>query len=220
MCRQISDNAIVLRSGHAWRLFLCLSPIPAAENKADNPPTLHGAGYRGQAGDRRKARRAVLATGSAHRSAHGHRGSAGRFNYRGIRSLRDADHLYVALQCAGKLAETAEAKPGESGSAMEFADLLINSNADRNSCYLIRITPEDGGKVTCSYNEHMPPWHDRTWQPQFEFAVTQDAAAWTAEFALPFEIFCKNKTLASEIGFNVRRFRIPGPGSPLLARHV
>ena len=67
-----------------------------------------------------------------------------------------------------------------------------------------------GGKVACSYNEHSPPWHDRTWQPQFEFAVVQDADGWTAEFALPFDIFCKNKTLASEIGFNVRRFRIPG----------
>jgi hypothetical protein len=27
---------------------------------------------------------------------------------------------------------------------------------------------------------------------------------WTAELALPFDIFCKNKTLAAEIGFNVR----------------
>ncbi len=124
--------------------------------------------------------------------------------------LQDADHLYIGLQCAGKLAEAGEAKPGGPDDAREFADLLIDSNADRNSCYLIRITPGDGGKVTCSYNEHMPPWHDRTWQPRFEFAVTQDAAAWTAEFAIPFDIFCKNKTLASEIGFNVRRFRIPG----------
>ena len=75
----------------------------------------------------------------------------------------------------------------------------------------MRIAPDGGGKVTCSYNEHTPPWHDRSWQPQFEFAVTQDADAWTAELELPFDIFCKNKTLASEIGFNVRRFRIPGP---------
>jgi sugar lactone lactonase YvrE len=97
-----------------------------------------------------------------------------------------------------------------SGTDLEFVDLLIDSNADRNSCYLIRLTPEDGGKVACSYNEHTPPWHDRTWQPEFEFAVAWEPDGWTAELALPFEIFCKNKTLASEIGFNVRRFRVPG----------
>ena len=123
--------------------------------------------------------------------------------------LRDADRLYVGTAMRR---EAGGDQRGEAGDpiAQEFADLLINSNADRNSCYLIRMTPEGGGKVTCSYNEHMPPWHDRTWQPQFQFAVTQDAAGWTAEFALPFDIFCKNKTLASEIGFNVRRFQIPG----------
>jgi hypothetical protein len=125
--------------------------------------------------------------------------------------LRDAGHLYVALQCSGNLAVASESQPTTAATAHEFADLLINSNADRNSCYLIRITPADGGQVACSYNEHSPPWHDRSWQPQFEFAAVQDAAAWTAEFALPFQIFCKNKTLASEIGFNVRRFRVPGP---------
>ncbi len=124
--------------------------------------------------------------------------------------LLDTDHLYVGLRCVGELATTADRKPGEPDQVKDFADLLIDSNADRNSCYLLRVTPEGGGSVTCSYNEHSPPWHDRTWQPQFECAVVQDAGAWTAEFALPFEIFCKNKTLASEIGFNVRRFRIPG----------
>ena len=124
--------------------------------------------------------------------------------------LLDADHLYVALHCAGKLAVKEEDKAGEPAKGAEFADLLIDSNADQNSCYLIRIMPEKGGIVTCSYNEHTPPWHDRTWQPQFEFAAAQGTDAWTAEFALPLDIFCKNKTLASEIGFNVRRSRIPG----------
>jgi len=92
----------------------------------------------------------------------------------------------------------------------EFVDLLIDSNADRNSYYLIRISPAQGGNVVCAYNEHAPPWHDRTWQPQFEFAVAEGTDGWTAELALPLDIFCKNKTLAAEIGFNVRRFRIPG----------
>ena len=75
--------------------------------------------------------------------------------------------------CAGKVAEDGEAKPGEPAKGVEFVELLIDSNGDRNSYYLIRITPENGGKVTCSYNEHTPPWHDRTWQPQFESAAAQ-----------------------------------------------
>lgn len=91
----------------------------------------------------------------------------------------------------------------------EFLDLFIDSNADRNSFYMIRIAAARGGTVVCSYNELAPPWHDRTWQPPFEFAVTQGDDGWTAELALPFDIFCKNKTLAPEVGFNIRRFR-PG----------
>ena len=95
-------------------------------------------------------------------------------------------------------------------SSTEFVDLLIDSNADRNSCYLIRISPAQGGSVVCSYNELAPPWRDRTWQPQIEFAVVEGSDGWTAELALPFDSFCKNKTLASEIGFNVRRVRASG----------
>ncbi|MHB8954991.1 MAG: hypothetical protein ACYC4U_18615 [Pirellulaceae bacterium] len=125
--------------------------------------------------------------------------------------LHDADGLYVALRCAGKLSAGGNQTPSDSAAPQEFVDLLINSNGDRNSCYLIRIMPAGGGQVTCSYNEHTPPWHDRTWQPRFACAVAQDAAAWTAEFAFPFDIFCKNKTFSAEIGFNVRRFQIPGP---------
>lgn len=96
------------------------------------------------------------------------------------------------------------------GTFAEFVDFLIDSNADRNSCYLIRITPENGGKVVCSYTEQTPPWRDRTWQPRFDFAVAEESGGWTVELALPFDMFHKNKTLASEIGFNLRRFRIPG----------
>ncbi len=120
----------------------------------------------------------------------------------------------------GRLAVKEEDKAGEPAKGVEFVELLIDSNGDRNSYYLIRITPEDGGNVTCSYNEHTPPWHDRTWQPQFEFAVAKGTGAWTAEFALPLDIFSKNKTLASEIGFNVRRSGMPGTRNPLLAGHV
>lgn len=92
----------------------------------------------------------------------------------------------------------------------EFVELLIDSNADRNSLYRIRLAPEGGGQVVCSYHEHTPPWHDRTWQRKFDCAVAWQSDGWTAKFALPFDIFCKNQTLAAEIGFNVRWFGMPG----------
>jgi len=124
--------------------------------------------------------------------------------------LRDADHLYVGAHCTGKDAAEGGAKSGKPSKTVESVELLIDSNGDRNSYYLIRITSEDGGKVTSSYNEHTPPWHDRTWQPQFKSAVTKGTSGWTVEFALPLNIFNKNKTLASEIGFNIRRTGMPG----------
>ena len=124
--------------------------------------------------------------------------------------LRDADHLYVGVSCAGKDAANGEVKPGKPSKAVERVELRIDSNGDRNSSYLIQITLEDGGKVTCSYNEHAPPWHDRTWQPQFKSAAEKGTGGWAAEFALPLNIFNKNKTLASEIGFNISRSGLPG----------
>ena len=153
--------------------------------------------------------------------------------------LRDTEHLYVGVICAGKdtvrgtdrgntstftpgriagytkfdvdrvLAAHWAGKPDELSKEMEFVELLIDSNGDRNSYYLIRITPEDGGKLTTSYNETTPPWRDRTWRPQFKAAVARGTNAWAAEFALPLNIFNKNKTLAEEIGFNMRRSGMP-----------
>ena len=124
--------------------------------------------------------------------------------------LRDADQLYIALRCTGALHTTTPESTATSAAPLEFVDVLINSNGDHNSCYLIRLAPKEAGQVACSYNEHSPPWHDRSWQPRFPFAVTHEGASWTAELALPFEIFCKNKTLASQFGFNVRRLSVPG----------
>ncbi|MHC4399084.1 MAG: sugar-binding protein [Planctomycetota bacterium] len=123
---------------------------------------------------------------------------------------RDADHLYVGVSCAGKDAVGGKVKPVEPSKKVERVELLIDSNGDRNSYYLIQITPEDSGKVTSSYNEHTPPWHDRTWQPQLKSATAKGTGGWAAEFALPLGIFNKNKTLASEIGFNIRRSGMPG----------
>jgi len=124
--------------------------------------------------------------------------------------LRDAEHLYVGVRCAGEDAVKGAVTPGKPPTVGEYVELSIDSNADRNSYYLIRITREGGGKVACSYNEHVPPWGDRTWQPPFNAAVAKGAGVWSAEFALPFNIFLKNKTLASEIGFNICRSGLPG----------
>ena len=154
--------------------------------------------------------------------------------------LRDVNHLYVGVICARKdaaegtdLGHTSSFTPGRiAGYAkieadkllaahwagkpvvpskeVEFVELSIDSNGDRNSYYLIRITPEDGGKLVCSYNEHTPPWRDPTWRPPFKSAVAKGTGAWAAEFTLPLNIFNKNKTLASEIGFNISRTGIPG----------
>jgi len=124
--------------------------------------------------------------------------------------LRDADHLYVGVSCAGKVPVEGEVEPGKPSKEAEYVELLIDSNGDRNSYYLIRITSKDGGEVTSSYHEHTPPWHDRTWQPPFQCAAAKGTGGWAAEIALPLNTFNKNKTLASEIGFNVRRTGMPG----------
>jgi len=123
---------------------------------------------------------------------------------------RDAEHLYVGVSCAGKDAAEGEVRAGEPSKAAEFIELLFDSNGDRNSYYLIRIAAEEGGQVASSYNEDTPPWRDRTWQPPFESAVAKGAGGWAVELALPLEIFNKNKTLGSEMGFNIRRLGMPG----------
>ena len=124
--------------------------------------------------------------------------------------LRDTDHLYVGVRSARKDPVNGEGKTDATPGKTEHVELFIDSNADHNSYYLIRITSKNGGMASCSYNEHTPPWSDRTWQPQFEFAVAKSPSGWAAEFALPLNIFLKNKTLTSRIGFNIRRSGIPG----------
>jgi len=118
----------------------------------------------------------------------------------------DADHLYVGASCTAKEGAPPE-KPAE---GVECIELLIDSNRDRNSYYVIRLANKNKGEIFSSYNEYDPPWQDRTWQPQFEFAVTNAAGLWVAEFALPLNVLNKNKTLASEIGFNIRRSGMAG----------
>ena len=123
---------------------------------------------------------------------------------------RDADNLYIGVSCAGKDASDGKLKPGESSKTVERVELSIDSNGDRNSYYQIQITAEDGGKVTSSYNEHSPPWRDPTWQPLLKSATARGTGGWAAEVVLPLNIFNKNKSLASEIGFNIRRSGLSG----------
>jgi hypothetical protein len=153
--------------------------------------------------------------------------------------LRDTDHLFVGVICvapgaatdlapeqtasfaAGKLATFAASNAGQLLAAhwagkplprpkkAEALELLIDTNADASSYYRIRITPQNGGQLTCSYHEIDPPWCDPTWQPTFESAVAQGEGAWAVEFALPMRIFNKNKTVASQIGVNLLRTDLP-----------
>ena len=115
--------------------------------------------------------------------------------------LRDADHLYVGVKCVCAKAERQVGK--------ESLELLIDSNGDGNSYYLIKIT--DGKKVfTSSYNEQDPHWTDVTWRPGFTFATAGADNGWAAEFKLPFRGFSKNKVVATEIGFDVKRSGMAG----------
>ena len=120
--------------------------------------------------------------------------------------LCSADHLYVGVSCA-TAENAATEKPAEGAGVVE---LLIDSNGDGNSYYLIRLANKNKGEIFSCYNEHDPPWQDRTWQPQLPSAVGNAEGSWVAEFALPLSAFNKNKTLASEIGFNIRRLGIAG----------
>lgn len=123
--------------------------------------------------------------------------------------LRDADRLYIGVTCEGSGPAPEDKGPAKKPdiAKQEHVALLIDSNRDQNSYYLIILTQQ--GTVAASYNEHWPPWHDPTWgrrKPRFQCATATREGVWIAEFALPFEIFDKNKSLTSTIGFNIRRY--------------
>jgi len=127
--------------------------------------------------------------------------------------LRDAERLCVGVTCELSGPAPKDGKPAEKPdiSKQEHVALLIDSNHDGNSYYLIAVTQK--GTVDASYNEHFPPWHDPTWnrrKPRFQCATATGEGGWSAEFSLPFEISDKNKTLTSEIGFNIRRHDASG----------
>jgi len=189
--------------------LLCLDPAPAVESESDKRPTLQVPladskpvvdGKLEEPCWKDAAKTGPLAVT---------RGKSTKSTTEAV-ILRDADHLYVGVRCTGEDAAKGEVTPRKPTTGGEHVELSIDSNADRNSYYLIRITPENGGKIACSYNEHTPPWGDRTWQPPFDSAAARGAGVWSAEFALPLNIFNKNKTLASEIGFNICRSGMPG----------
>ena len=122
--------------------------------------------------------------------------------------FRDADRLYVGVSCgsSGPKPDAKQPASPPNVSKQEHVALLIDSNHDENSYYLVILTQE--GTVEASYNEHSPPWHDPTWnrrKPRFQCARAVTENGWSAEFSLPLKVFDKNKTLASQIGFNIRR---------------
>jgi len=122
---------------------------------------------------------------------------------------RDTDRLYVGVTCgtSDSAVNQQEPAPPEDTEQRDHVAVLIDSNGDGNSYYLIVLTKQ--GAVRASYQERYPPWHDPTWnrrRPRFQCTAAARENGWSAEFSLPFEIFDKNKTLAPTIGFNLRRF--------------
>jgi len=111
-----------------------------------------------------------------------------RSKRRGTKRLRN---IHIAVAILGSLLCLDRAAAAESG-------------PDKRPTLRVPLT------AACSYNECTPPWGDRTWQPRFKFAAAAGTGEWAAEFALPLNIFLKNKTLASQIGFNIRRSGMPG----------
>ncbi|NQT35935.1 MAG: hypothetical protein HQ581_00510, partial [Planctomycetes bacterium] len=177
--------------------LLCSDRAPAAENEPANRPMLPVPAIDAKPvvdGKPDEACWKSAATTGILKVTHGNPSKATTTAF----IARDADHLYVGIRCTG-----------ESKLAGEYVELAIDSNADGNSYYLIRIAPANAA-VTFSYNEHDPPWIDQTWQPAIKSVIAKGQDAWTAELALPFVAFCKNKKLASEIGFNIRRSGLPG----------
>ena len=112
-----------------------------------------------------------------------------------VRSDDQHDDLYLGVTCG-------LARPIQNGKN-EYLELLIDSNGDRNSYYLFWIHSD--GTVRASYHEENPPWYDFSRRPQVKVKVRTTERSWTAEIMLPLSIFSLNKSLASEIGFNLRR---------------
>jgi sugar lactone lactonase YvrE len=115
------------------------------------------------------------------------------------RVCRDADQLYVAVvsSTAGPVPKAAKKEDAEQ------VALLINSNGDGNSYYLVQVHPD--GTAETSYREENPPWYDVTWRPKLEVKVGSAEREWVAEIAIPFASFSMNRSLAPVVGFNLRR---------------
>jgi len=114
----------------------------------------------------------------------------------------DSAHLYIAVTCGLPGGIPKDAK----WMSKEGLEFLIDTNRDGNSYYLFGIHPDK--RARGSYVEVHPPWRNDRWWPECETAVKIGEDAWTAELSIGFESFANNKTLASEIGFNIRRFDV------------
>ena len=200
--------------------LLCLGPAPAAESQPDKGPTLPVPvtdstpvidGKLDEPCWKNAARTGPL------KDTHGEPGKPATEAF----ILRDADHLYVGSalrrkggrgrRCQGRRAREAEwNSPSCSSTPMAIGIPTTGSGSARKTAArsLVPTTnmrrPGATGRGNRSSSR---PW-------------PRARMAWTAEFALPLDIFSKNKTLASEIGFNVRRSGAAGTGNPGLAGHV
>ncbi len=120
---------------------------------------------------------------------------------------RDAEHLYVGVACGVNKAAGAKAAP-DNVPGKEKLELLVDSNGDRNSFYLVTITPttrkQERWPPPGEYREHWPPWQD-LWRLQYTSVVAEGENGWMAEVSIPFNSLHRNRALTPEIGFNIRR---------------
>ena len=120
---------------------------------------------------------------------------------------RDAEHLYVGVVCGMNKNLGAEAASGK-GSEKGELSVLVDSNGDGNSFYLVTVMPveteQEGWPQAGEYREHWPPWQD-LWRLPFKSVVAEGEDGWTAEVSIPFSSLHRNRTLTPRMGFNIRR---------------
>ncbi len=124
--------------------LLCLDRAPAAESRPDTTPMLRVPLTDSKPVVDGKLEEPCWKDAAKTGPLEVTRGKPSKFTTEAF-ILRDSDHLYVGVSCTEKDAAEGEVKPGETSKEVEYVELLIDSNGDGNSYYLIRITSENGG---------------------------------------------------------------------------
>jgi hypothetical protein len=127
---------------------------------------------------------------------------------------RDGRKLYVAVECFEdpKFLALLKAEVAEHDGTVwvdDSAELFIDPSGKRATYYHIIVNAR-GTTYDAFYPFHRQG--DITWEPKYECAVKVGRGSWTAEFALPFEMFTESKQFASDWVFNVLRTRKLGEG--------